>query len=216
MTSVARVLPAWDPTNPLRSFVLGAYAFGLEESGELGRAEDAAREAFAGIPHDGWATHALAHVIESASRQEEGIAFLKQTRASWSPAHFMAGHNGWHLARLSHRAGSLDEVLAGYDSFTAPRLAQDLTLDRIDAASLLWRLELVGVDVGDRWAPVARAWMAHADDHVLAFNDLHLALAAGRSPDPEDATRFRRSARGLSPTTAAATTRVSRPRSACR
>jgi tetratricopeptide (TPR) repeat protein len=191
--SVARVLPAWQADNPLRSFVLGAYAFGLEESGELGRAEDSAREALAGNSQDGWATHALAHVMESASRQDEGIAFLKQTRASWARAHFMAGHNGWHLAVYLIEQGRTDEVLASYDSFTAPRLAQDLTLDRVDAASLLWRLELVGVDVGDRWTPVARAWMAHADDHVLAFNDLHCALAAARSPDPEDAARFRRS-----------------------
>ena len=29
--------------------------------------------------------------------------------------------------------------------------------------------------------------MAHVDDHVLAFNDLHLALAASRSENPDDA-----------------------------
>ena len=65
-----------------------------------------------------------------------------------------------------------------------PKLADDATLDRVDAASLLWRLELEGIDVGDRWAPVADKWMAHVDDHVLAFNDLHCAFAAARSPDP--------------------------------
>ncbi len=68
-----------------------------------------------------------------------------------------------------------------------------MTLDRCDAAGLLWRLELAGVDVGDRWEPVARAWRAHIDDHVLAFNDLHAALAAARSPDCDDAARLRRS-----------------------
>jgi tetratricopeptide (TPR) repeat protein len=191
--SAARVLPAWERDNPLRSFVLGAYAFGLEETGELGRAEAAAREALAAEPRDGWATHALAHVLESASRQDEGVALLKATRANWAPAHFMAGHNGWHLAVYLLEQGRIDEVLAGYDAFTAPRLAGDLTLDRVDAASLLWRLELLGADVGDRWGPVARAWMGHADDHALAFNDLHCALAAARSPDPNDAARFRRS-----------------------
>ena len=35
--------------------------------------------------------------------------------------------------------------------------------------------------------------MAHVDDHVLAFNDLHLALAAARSPDAGDVARLRRS-----------------------
>jgi tetratricopeptide (TPR) repeat protein len=191
--SVARALPAWDRDNPLTSFILGAYAFGLEECGELGRAEDFARKALARNPRDAWATHAMAHVMETANRQDDGIAFLKRTRSFWSPAHFMAGHNGWHLALFLIEQGRADEVLADYDRFTAPKLADDMTLDRIDAASLLWRLELAGVEVGDRWAPVARAWMAHVDDHVLAFNDLHCALAAARSNDPDDVERLRSS-----------------------
>ena len=191
--SVARALPAWDEDNPLRSFILGAYAFGLEETNALGRAEEAARAALAANPRDAWATHALAHVMETANRQKEGIAFLKETRANWAPAHFMAGHNGWHLALYLIEQGGRDEVLADYDRFVEPKLADDMTLDRVDAAALLWRLELVGANVGDRWGEVARAWMAHADDHVLAFNDLHCAFAAARSPDRGDAERIVRS-----------------------
>ena len=188
-----RVLPAWDRDNPLASFVLGLYAFGLEETGDLKRAEDFGREALARNPRDAWATHALAHVMETANRHEEGVAFLKSTRADWAHAHFMAHHNGWHLALFLIEQGRFDEVLADYDRFTAPKLADDATLDRIDAASLLWRLELAGVDVGDRWAPVADTWMAHVDDHLLAFNDLHCAFAAARSPDPDHVTRLRQS-----------------------
>ena len=45
--SIARDLPAWDRQNPLTSFVLGQYAFGLEETGELNRADAVAREAIA-------------------------------------------------------------------------------------------------------------------------------------------------------------------------
>jgi tetratricopeptide (TPR) repeat protein len=189
----ARVLPAWDRDNPLMSFVLGLYAFGLEETGDLKRAEDFGREALARNPRDAWATHALAHVMETANRQEEGVAFLRSTRANWIPAHFMAGHNGWHLALFLIEQGRFDEVLADYDRFSAPKLADDATLDRVDAAALMWRLELMGVDVGERWAPVARQWMAHVDDHVLAFNDLHCAFAAARSADPGDVERLRRS-----------------------
>ena len=188
-----RVLPAWDRGNPLTSFVLGLYAFGLEETGDLERAEAFGREALALEPRDAWATHALAHVMETANRREEGLAFLKATRADWTHAHFMAHHNGWHLALFLIEQGRFDEVLADYDRVTAPKLAGDATLDRVDAASLLWRLELEGIDVGDRWAAVADAWMAHVDDHVLAFNDLHCAFAAARSPDPGHAIRLARS-----------------------
>ena len=186
----AQALSAWERGNPLTSFILGLYAFGLEETGDLKRAEEFGREALARNPHDAWATHALAHVMETANRREEGVAFLKSTRADWAPAHFMAHHNGWHLALFLIEQGRFDEVLADYDRFSAPKLADDATLDRVDVASLLWRLELAGVDVGDRWAPVADKWMAHVDDHLLAFNDLHCAFAAARSPDPDHATRL--------------------------
>jgi tetratricopeptide (TPR) repeat protein len=188
-----RVLPAWDRDNPLAGFVLGLYAFGLEETGDLKRAEDFGRQALVRNPRDAWATHALAHVMETANRHEEGVAFLKSTRADWAHAHFMAHHNGWHLALFLIEQGRFDEVLAGYDRYTVPKLADDATLDRVDASSLLWRLELAGVDVGDRWAPVADQWMAHVDDHLLAFNDLHCAFAAARSPEPDHAARLRQS-----------------------
>jgi tetratricopeptide (TPR) repeat protein len=191
--SAAGALPAWDRDNPLTSFILGLYAFGLEETGDLGRAEEFGNMALARNPQDAWAVHALAHVLETANRQQEGITFLRASRPSWGPAHFMAGHNGWHLALYLIEEGRFDEVLADYDRFTAPSLGADATLDRIDAAALLWRLELAGVDVGERWAPVARQWMGHLDDHVLAFNDLHLALAASRSNDAGDVPRLRRS-----------------------
>jgi hypothetical protein len=105
----------------------------------------------------------------------------------------MAHHNGWHLALFLIEQVRFDEVLADYDRFTAPKLADDATLDRIDAASLLWRLELEAIDVGNRWAQVADKWMGHVDDHVLAFNDLHCAFAAARSPDPDHAMRLSRS-----------------------
>jgi hypothetical protein len=174
------VLPAWDRDNPLAGFVLGLYAFGLEETGDLSQAEDFGREALARNRRDAWATHALAHVMETANRHEEGVAFLKSTRDDWAPAHFMAHHNGWHLALFLIEQGRFDEVLADYDRYTAPKLADDATLDRVDAASLLWRLELAGVDVGDRWAPVANAWMAHVDDHLLALQLVMLSAAAQR------------------------------------
>ncbi len=191
--SLARVAPFWDEAHPLHSFILGARAFGLEETGDLAGAGAAAREALARNAKDAWATHSLAHVFESAMRFEEGAAFLKSTREDWAPAHFMAGHNGWHLALFLIEAERYDEVLDGFDRFALPKLADDATLDRVDAAALLWRLELAGVDVGGRWGPVADAWRKHVDDHTLAFNDLHLALAAARSPDRDDPARVRES-----------------------
>jgi hypothetical protein len=114
-------------------------------------------------------------VLETESRQAEGI------------------HNGWHLALYFIEEGRFDEVLADYDRFIAPRLSADSLLDLVDAAALLWRLELAGADVGGRWKPVADQWLTHVDDHVLVFNDLHIALAVSRSGDAEGVERLRHS-----------------------
>jgi tetratricopeptide (TPR) repeat protein len=191
--SVARVLPAWDRANPNYGFVLGQYAFGLEEAGELRRAEDFGREAIARNAEDGWAVHAVAHVLETESRQREGIDFLKNSRPAWSKAHALSVHNGWHLALYLIEEGRFAEVLADYDRFVAPKISGDSLLDLVDASAVLWRLELAGADVGARWAPLATQWLTHVDDHVLVFNDLHIALAVSRANDPDGVARLRRS-----------------------
>lgn len=191
--SIARVLPHWDPQNENYGYVLGQYAFGLEEAGELRRAEELAHAAIARNAEDGWAIHAVAHVLETESRQAEGIAFLQAAQPAWSRAHALAVHNGWHLALYLIEEGRFDKVLADYDQYVAPRLAGDFLLDLVDATALLWRLELAGADVGERWAPVAAQWLPHVDDHVLVFNDLHIALAVSRAGNRLGIERLRRS-----------------------
>lgn len=191
--SIARVLPNWDPQGENYGYVLGQYAFGLEEAGELRRAEEVGRAAIARNAEDSWAIHAVAHVLETESRQAEGIAFLKAAQPAWRRAHALAVHNGWHLALYLIEEGRFDEVLADYDQYVAPKLASDFLLDLIDASALLWRLELAGVDVGERWAPLAAQWLTHVDDHVLVFNDLHIALAVSRAGNRLGIERLRRS-----------------------
>ena len=191
--SIARVMPAWEPGRPLYGYVLGQYAFGLEEAGELRRAEEAGRRAIEIDPEDGWAVHAVAHVLETESRQKEGIEFLKRSQPKWSKAQFLSVHNGWHLALYLIEEGKFAEVLADYDKHVAPKLKLDGLLDLVDAAALLWRLELAGADVGGRWKPVAEQWLTHVDEHVLVFNDLHIAQAVSRSGDPGAVERLRAS-----------------------
>ena len=191
--SIARVLPHWDPQGENYGYVLGQYAFGLEEAGELRRAEKVAHAAIARNAEDSWAIHAVAHVLETESRQAEGIAFLRAAHPAWSRAHALAVHNGWHLALYLIEEGRFDEVLADYDQYVAPKLASDFLLDLVDASALLWRLELAGADVGERWIPLAAQWLTHVDDHVLVFNDLHIALAVSRAGNRVGVERLRRS-----------------------
>jgi hypothetical protein len=73
-------------------------------------------------------------------------------------------------------------VLAIYDANIRATEASQI-LDLVDAAALLWRLELLGMDVGSRWQDLAPIWGRHAQDHVLAFNDVHIAFTLDSAGD---------------------------------
>jgi hypothetical protein len=57
-------------------------------------------------------------------------------------------------------------------------------MDMLDASAMLWRLNLRGIDVGDRWNAVADGWEPMAGAGNYAFNDMHAMMAfvgAGRT-----------------------------------
>src|SRR3546814_3749330 len=65
------------PDMPGYHAVLAMHAFGLEETGLYASAEENARRAVEIEPRDGWAQHAVAHVMEMQGRQREGIAWMR-------------------------------------------------------------------------------------------------------------------------------------------
>jgi len=181
---IARVLPKWSADMPGYSILLGMHAFGLEETGDYGRAEDAGRRALDLQPLDCWAHHAVAHVMEMQGRAEDGIGWMIAREPHWSgDDNFFKVHNWWHRSLCHLDLGQADEVLALYDG----PIRQDrslVALDMVDASALLWRLHLSGHDVGDRWQELATAWDSHADGRTYPFNDWHAVMAylgAGRS-----------------------------------
>jgi len=180
------VLPAYAEAPIRRGFVLGMAAFGLEETGAYAEAERAGREAVALNPADSWAIHAVAHVLEMQDRADEGITWLRTLEPHWAPAAGLAVHQWWHAGLYLIELGRLDEVLAIYDRHIRPG-ADAQVLDLVDAAALLWRLELLGVDVGERWRDLTPLWRRHAEDHVLAFNDVHIAMTLAGAGEDEAA-----------------------------
>ena len=173
---VARVLPAWSDDVPGYGYVLGMHAFGLEECGDYGRAEAAGTEAVSRDPRDAWAIHAVTHVLEMQGRLDDGILWLTSREDDWAPDTFFAVHNWWHLALYHLDQGDIDRVLALYDKPIRGERS-DVVLDMLDASALLWRLHLMGIDVGDRWRELADAWEPLAEDAYYAFNDMHAAMA---------------------------------------
>jgi tetratricopeptide (TPR) repeat protein len=174
--SVARVLHAWDDGVPGYGFVLGAYAFGLEESGDYTAAERAGRRAVELNPADVWAAHAVAHVFEMQDRQREGIAWIDELDREWGELHNFVFHIRWHRCLYHLELGHYDEVLALYDREIRAESTEEY-LDITNAVALLWRLEQLGVAVGTRWSELAERSLARSDDHVLVFADLHYVIA---------------------------------------
>jgi tetratricopeptide (TPR) repeat protein len=180
---VARALPAWSADVPGYHSVLGFHAFGLEESGDYARAEEAGRKAIDLEPLDCWAHHAVAHVMEMQGRAEDGIGWMVARQPHWDgDTNFFKVHNWWHRALCHLDLGQMDQVWLLYDG-PIRGTKSPVAMDLVDASSLLWRISLAGNDAGGRWSELADAWDAHADGRLYPFNDAHAAMAylgAGR------------------------------------
>ena len=182
---IARALPHWSPSMRGCHAVHGMLAFGLEETGRYARAEAAGRRCVDMEPRDGWGQHAVAHVMEMQGRRREGIAWMRANPANWAEDSFFAVHNWWHLALYHLDLDEIDEVLALYDGPIGGK-GSTVVLDMIDASALLWRLQLLGVDVRERWQALAARWAPMADAGNYAFNDMHAMMAfasSGRSAE---------------------------------
>jgi hypothetical protein len=151
-------------------------AVGLEETSDYARAEKTGRRAVELEPRDGWGWHAVAHVLEMQNRRADGIAWLAPNAGRWSEGSFLAIHNWWHLALFHLGLDQVDEAMSLLDRRVLGT-ASPVVLDMIDASALLWRLQLRGVPVGDRWAALAERWIAQGEDSSYAFNDLHAMIA---------------------------------------
>jgi tetratricopeptide (TPR) repeat protein len=174
---VARVLPQWSAGLPSYSYVLGMYAFGLEENHQYAEAERAARAALELERRDIWAVHAAAHCMEMVGRVEEGIGWLESRERDWAPGNSFAFHNYWHLALFHWDRGDYPGVLGIYDRVFAAETDSALVL--LDATALLWRLHLEGVACGGRMERLAELWWKKVPGEAgfYAFNDFHAILA---------------------------------------
>ena len=173
--SVEAIMPAWDD-HPARGYLLGCHAFGLEETGEYAAAERVGRLGVDLAPDDAWGLHAVAHVYDMTARAKDGLDWLTGREASWMHCNNFRFHVWWHRALMHLDLGEYDAALAHYDADIRAEKTDDYR-DVSNAASLLTRLELEGVNVGTRWDELAVLSQTRAADGCLAFADLHYMLA---------------------------------------
>ncbi len=173
--SVEGVLAASDD-HPARGYILGCHAFALEETGDYVRAERVGRDGVALAPDDAWGLHAVAHVFDTTGRARAGLDWLSGREGSWAHCNNFRFHVWWHRALMHLDLGEYDTALALYDADIRAEKTDDYR-DISNGASLLARLELEGINVGNRWEELADLSENRATDGCLAFADLHYMLA---------------------------------------
>ncbi|HEX3864643.1 MAG TPA: hypothetical protein VHY35_23400 [Stellaceae bacterium] len=181
-----RVAGGWSRELPGYDCFQTVWAFAHEEAGDTAGAERAVDAAAALDPHNYFAHHVKAHILEMECRPREGRDWLAAQVPNWSLGNQLIHHLWWHRALMELELGELDAVLASYDenirNFNDPltKAIPDHFVDLQNAPALLWRLERLGVAVGDRWrelAEIAKARIGEAG-HPLLVPHLMMALAA--------------------------------------
>jgi tetratricopeptide (TPR) repeat protein len=173
---VARVFNLWDEETDGYEFVLGFYAFGLEENRDFERAEQMARHSLLIREDNPYAIHAVCHVMDMQGRQAEGLQFMYDNEKTWASSGFEV-HLWWHTALLHLDMLEFDKALQIFDDKLRARKEDSNRYEEFDATALLWRLKLADIDVGERWSELADKWEPSAEDTVYAFNSVHAMMA---------------------------------------
>ncbi len=189
LASLGRSADAWGMGDPGFGYVLGMRAFALEESGIYGEAETTGHQAVETIPNNPWAIHAVAHIMEMQDRPEEGINWISGLEPHWTGANNFRYHLWWHRALMHIDQGDSAMALKLYDDVLWDA-DSDEYLDLCNDVALLSRIEFQGLDVGDRWLPLADKIKGRTDEHILSFIDAHFTLALMAAGDTNSAAHL--------------------------
>lgn len=172
------------PSNAHLAPMHSMLAFAYEQSHDLDKAEASAHNALDIDTTEPWAHHALAHVHLGRGSVKEGLQILTQSAPSWKNLNsFMFTHNWWHIALFDIAQGDVAHALHVYDD-RCWGVQPEYSQDQIGTVSLLARLELAGMDVGERWQQLLPFLKTRSDDVIQVFLSLQYlyGLAKAKSP----------------------------------
>jgi tetratricopeptide (TPR) repeat protein len=194
--SMARLMPRWAPDIPGYGYVLGCRAFSLEENGDYAQAEPLGRKAVEINENDIWAGHAVAHVLEMQGRRQDGIKWVDSHEDAWRERGIFAHHIWWHRALCYLELEQFDAVMNAYDNQFWTEPSEDNT-DICNASAMLMRLDMLGLDVGDRWSSIAEVCATRIDERLRPFNDMHYVMALTMDGRRDDAVAMVNSMRAF-------------------
>lgn len=174
--------------SPASSFMLGLHAFALEQAGRCDEAVRIAQAAIRANPQDAWAVHALAHALYEMAAFDTGIRRLPPIIHPCTHLGWFRNHLLWHLTLMFLSAGDYPRASALTRS-VFERAPSAIAGDLHDSISLLWRLELAGLDVKARWRPFVEIARERVNRLGLLFHAAHLAMALAAGGDWQTAGR---------------------------
>jgi hypothetical protein len=86
----------------------------------------------------------------------------------------------FHIGNQQH-----DQAIEVYDTHLKDAENDDFYLDICNSTSLLWRLEMLGIDVGNRWQRLAEFAENRVLDDELVFSTLHYLMIPARLKNKE-------------------------------
>ncbi len=177
----ARALPRWSKAQESYGIMQSFYGFGLEEAGEYTRAEDTARAAAELEPFGYWPHHCVSHVMEMMGRPKDGLAWMEEREPFWSSKdNLNRVHIWWHKSLFHIELGEYEAALQIYDGPILSTM-RPASMSICNGAALLWRLDMLGCELGDRWQHLASKWEGHADGKLYVFPDIHAAMSELRA-----------------------------------
>lgn len=188
----AQVARHWNPDVPGYNAFLAVRAFDLEENNRFIEAEKITQEALTINPGDVWGAHAFAHILYMQNRIDEGIEWMGERETLWNDAHQMQYHLAWHQCLFLLERRKHEKMLEIYDNRIRNRehalcaAMPDLYIDLQNGSSMLWRLEHIGVDVGNRWQELAEVCTPRLNDMSNPFTSAHFAFVLTANEQYED------------------------------
>jgi hypothetical protein len=114
--------------------------------------------------------------MEMRGRQAGGIRFMADRAKEWGKSNF-SNHLWWHTGLYHLDIEQTDQVFDIFDTHLDSRRSTGDKYEELDAAALLWRMNLMGLESGDRWNHLADKWEPSAEDTLYAFNDVHAMMS---------------------------------------
>ncbi|MBX2823937.1 MAG: tetratricopeptide repeat protein [Gammaproteobacteria bacterium] len=196
-----RAAVAWTEQTPGYGPFLSLRAFANEEAGALDDAERFGREAVEIDPADGWGAHAVAHVLMMKGEMRKGVEWLQQLSPNWEQTNQLKHHLWWHVCLFLLESRDYDAILElltqeiRNPESPLVKASPAAPIDIQNYASLLLRLELYGVDVGERWQTLAGVCAERVNNHGNAFGNIHDVMVLCATGQQDKATDMIRSMR---------------------